>query len=420
MEQMAAPTGGGRGRGNPAGGVLRKREWRPGVPLLPVECVLVEVLREAVPLMVRSVALSGTLAGGLRQLRLEQAAARPIREASGNPRPPAALARAADHHLRACRVRRNGVIFPLEKRLLLRYHGASTDAIGFIMVPEPIRQVVSDLLPLVRQFAPGGEYAIALGGSYAKGTADDDADVDLYLFAHSVLAGDERKRIASAFSSEIETVVSWGNEEPFRNAGTDFLFRGHNVECWLRDIGHIERSIAECREGVVKREFVTWTTTGFYNHCCLSDLTVMVPLDDPFDIIARWKSQVATYPPRLRQAIVNHHLAAAGFWPENFHYLSAIERQDVIYATGIVQQVVHNLVQVLFGLNEVYFPGDKRLDVAMAHLPRQPANLCERIHALLFPGTPATADVLRGQREALRSLLGDVRDMAARTGADED
>jgi len=288
------------------------------------------------------------------------------------------------------------------------------------MALEPIRQVVSDLLALVRQFALGGEYAIALGGSYAKGTADDDADVDLYLFAHGVLAGDRRRRIACAFSSQIESIRSWGDDALFTNAGTDFRFRGHNVECWLRDIGHIERSIAECQEGVVKREFVTWTTTGFYNHCCLSDVAVMVPLDDPFDIIARWKSQVATYPPRLRQAIVDHHLAAAEFWPENFHYLSAIERQDVIYATGIVQQVVHNLVQVLFALNEVYFPGDKQLDVAMAHLPRQPAKLCERIHGLLFPGTPATAEVLRGQREALRSLLGDVRDMAAGTGTDED
>jgi hypothetical protein len=286
------------------------------------------------------------------------------------------------------------------------------------MTSQPIQRAVSDLLPLVRQFAQG-DYAIALGGSHAKGTADAEADVDLYLFAHAVLPGDERKRIASDFSPEIGSIRSWGDDAPFTNAGTDFRFRGHTVECWLRDIGHIEQSIAECRQGVVKREFVTWTTTGFYNHCCLSDVSVMVPLDDPFGIIARWKSQVSTYPPKLRQAIVNQHLAAAEFWPENFHYLSAIERRDVIYATGIVQQVVHNLVQVLFALNEVYFPGDKQLEVAMAHLPRQPPRLCERIRVLLFPGTPATTDVLREQRESLRSLLADVRDLAARLADSE-
>ena len=287
------------------------------------------------------------------------------------------------------------------------------------MIPELVQRIVSDLLPLVREFSRG-DYAIALGGSYAKGTADHEADVDLYLFAHAVLPKQERTRIASAFSSEMEGIVSWGDNRPFRDAGTDFRFHGHNVECWLRNIGHIEQRIAECREGVVRREFVTWTTTGFYSHCCLSDLTVMVPLDDPLDIIARWKSQVATYPPKLRQAIVNQHLAAAEFWPENFHYLSAIERQDVIYATGIVQQVVHNLVQVLFALNEVYFPGDKQLDVALAHLPRQPTKLCERIRTLLWPGTPATVQVLSEQRASLRSLLADVRDMAAEAGAEDD
>jgi hypothetical protein len=278
--------------------------------------------------------------------------------------------------------------------------------------PEAIRQVVSDLLPLVRQFARG-EYAIALGGSYAKGTADDEADVDLYLFAHDVLPDDERTRVASAFSSEVEGIRSWADGAPFTNAGTDFRFRGRNVECWLRNIEHIDRSIAECQQGVVRREFVTWTTTGFYNHCCLSDLSVMLPLDDPFDIIARWKSEVAAYPPKLREAIVRQHLDAAHFWPDNFHYLSAIERRDVIYATGIVQQVVHNLVQVLFALNEAYFPGDKQLDAALAHLPRTPPELSERIGALLFPGTPATVEVLREQRERLRSLLADVREMAA-------
>jgi len=71
-------------------------------------------------------------------------------------------------------------------------------------------------------------------------------------------------------------------------------------------------------------------------------------------------------------------------------------------------------VQVLFAVNEVYFPGDKQLDAALAHLPRQPPKLCERIHALLWPGAPATTQALREQRESLRSLLADVRDMAAR------
>jgi predicted nucleotidyltransferase len=109
---------------------------------------------------------------------------------------------------------------------------------GLVTTPEPVRRILSDLLPLVREFARG-DYAIALGGSYAKGTADREADVDLYLFAHAVLPRQERTRVASAFSPEVGSVVSWGDDIPFRDGGTDFRFGGHTVECWLRDIGHI-------------------------------------------------------------------------------------------------------------------------------------------------------------------------------------
>jgi len=285
------------------------------------------------------------------------------------------------------------------------------------MMPEAIASIVAELLPLVRGFARG-EYAIALGGAHAKGTADDESDVDLYLFANSVLPTEERTRMVVAFSSEVEGAYSWQDDAPFPDTGTDFHFRGRRIECWLRNAERVEQTIAECQQGVVKRGFVTWTTTGFYNHCCLSDVKAMVPVEDPSGIIARWKSQVAVYPGKLRETIINQHLAAAGFWPDNFHYMSAIKRGDVIYTSGIVQQVVHNLIQVLFALNETYFSGDKQLAQALDHLPRQPPRLGERITSLLLPSPPATPDVLRQQREALRSLLHDVRSMCADRDSD--
>ena len=276
--------------------------------------------------------------------------------------------------------------------------------------PEVVEGIVAELLPLVRQFARG-EYAIALGGAHAKGTADSESDLDLYLFANSVLPTDERTRMTVAFSPEVTGAYSWQDDLPFSDTGTDFYFRGMRVEVWLRNAERIERTIAECLDGVLKRDLVTWTTTGFYNHCALSDVKVMVPLEDPFGIIARWKSQVGGYPRKLRDAIIAQHLPAARFWPDNFHYKSAVERVDVIYATGIVQQVMHNLLQVLFALNESYFPGDKNLGVALDHLPRQPAEVRRKVESLLWPAAPATRETLRAQAEALRSLLEDVKSM---------
>jgi hypothetical protein len=101
-------------------------------------------------------------------------------------------------------------------------------------------------------------------------------------------------------------------------------------------------------------------------------------------------------------------LRAAKFWPDNFHYKSAVERCDLIYVMGIVQQVVHNLIQVVFALNRAYFPGDKKLDVAIEHLALKPDRFVERIKYLLFPGVQADVTLVRRQRRVLSELVGEV------------
>ncbi|MHB9034786.1 MAG: DUF4037 domain-containing protein, partial [Anaerolineae bacterium] len=122
--------------------------------------------------------------------------------------------------------------------------------------------------------------------------------------------------------------------------------------------------------------------------------------------------EIAVYPPKMREAIIKAHLSAARFWPHNFHYASAVERQDVIYTSGIVAQVVHNLIQVLFAINQTYFPGDKKLEAAMAHLGCIPSDCANRIKRLLWPGEACSAAVLRTQQQELQSLLRDVESLA--------
>jgi hypothetical protein len=124
---------------------------------------------------------------------------------------------------------------------------------------------------------------------------------------------------------------------------------------------------------------------------------------------------VADYPPKLRETILGNHLRAARFWPENFHYRSAVARCDAIYAAGIVHQVVHNLVQVLFALNRTYFPGDKKLDIALEHLEVKPAGFTERIQRLLLPGTGRDRDTLDRQRTELIELTRQVEELVKKT-----
>jgi hypothetical protein len=270
-----------------------------------------------------------------------------------------------------------------------------------------VTSTTDSLLPLLCRFVRG-EYGIALGGAHAKGVDDAESDIDLYVFARDILSAEERRRLCEAFGIDGASLTAWGDDAEFVQAGTDFYFQGKKIECWFRNVDYIDAILAECQAGIVKHSLLTWTVMGFYNHCTLSDLHNMWPIDDPHGILARWKSEVGIYPPKLREAIISRYTRAAQFWPDNFHYKSAVERADAIYTAGIVQQVIHNLIQIVFALNRAYFPGDKKLAVAMDHLALKPERFTERIHRLLFPGTEPDPAMLNEQRQALRALVQEV------------
>jgi hypothetical protein len=273
-------------------------------------------------------------------------------------------------------------------------------------MPTSLPAVVEELLPLLRQFVQG-DYGIALGGAHAKGAADAESDLDFYVFARRILPGDARQRLCREFALPLNTVTGWGVHEPFVQAGTDFYLNGLKVECWFRNIDHLAAIIEDCQAGIVKRDFVTWTVTGFYNHCALSDLSQMIPVDDPAGILAGWQAAVRDYPPLLRMNIIATHMPAAKFWRGNFHYHSAVRRGDVIYVMSIVHQVIHNLIQVVFALNKTYFPGDKKLQAALDKLTVKPADFGGRIGRLMLPqdGTPET---LTRQQHDLEALVDEV------------
>jgi len=284
--------------------------------------------------------------------------------------------------------------------------GAPCDqgAVTELPVTGEVAAAVVDLVPLLRRFCRG-PYGLALGGAHAKGVDDAQSDLDLYAFCDDIHPNAVRSEWACAHSARITAVVSWGDDTDPVNAGTDFEFDGLKTECWFRGVSAISRAVEECAAGTVRQDLVTWTVAGFYNHCCLSDLKAMVPLVDPHGLIAAWKEQVAVYPPNLRRAIVERHLGAARFWPGSFHYASAVERGDTIYTTGIVQQVLHNLIQVFFALNRIYFPGDKKLAAALGKLRHTPEGLVRTVTELM--ATPEASDIeaLRAQRRGLQALL---------------
>lgn len=275
--------------------------------------------------------------------------------------------------------------------------------------------LVQALLPLLRQFCPP-EYGMALGGSYAKGIGDAQSDVDVYLFATNSLAGRRRAELVTEVVGEGARVTSWGTDEPFVQGGTDFWYQDHKIEVWLRNSRHVADTIAACKQGRIQREWVYWTVMGFFNYVLLADVQAMQIVEDPCGILAGWKREVLQYPDALRQAILARFSAEAGFWPENFHYRSAIERADVIYTSGIAHQVVHALIQVVFALNKKYFPGEKKLAQTLDRLPTKPRDFVRRVQTLLHPGQGVSVEGLQAQRRELALLVQEVQQLLRAEG----
>jgi len=265
-----------------------------------------------------------------------------------------------------------------------------------------------DLVPLLQPLL-GGAYAAGMGGSRAKDSSDEHSDLDLYLFAER-LAETDKIRAALSGVADLGRVEIGGDLEALWGRNIDFRVNGELIEVTVRSVAHIERIIADCEAGVLRAEPMVWTPGGFfYHHAALADLASVRPRSDPYGLIARWKERLATYPPALRQAVIARHLPRASFWLENQHYRTAIARADVPYTQSIVMNTVHDLMQVLYAVNERYYSGEKRLIAQAGSLPARPADLPDKLAWLVMPAEAPSTELLERQRLALVELVASTK-----------
>lgn len=268
--------------------------------------------------------------------------------------------------------------------------------------------LVTPLLPLLHKLCDG-RVSIAIGGSRAKGSADQWADLDIYLFSTTVRTRPDREALVSALLPNARNVTTWGCDDPFVEGGTDFLLDGIRVECWHRNEASVEAKLCAALNGEITRQYSAWAVMGFFDHTVLADIRTMHIVADAHETINRWKQAVRVYPEALRRSLLQRFMREAAFWPNNPHYLSAIERVDLIYTSAIVQHTLQALIQVLFALNREYFPGEKQLANTMDRLALRPHTLAEQVRRILAPGTVVGRDELLAQARALGELVTETK-----------
>jgi hypothetical protein len=254
--------------------------------------------------------------------------------------------------------------------------------------------LIAELTPLIRPLAVG-RYAISIGGSRGKGTADGRSDVDLRLFCDEQLPPGPAK--AAAWEAVKAAIARWRE-------------RGIEIDgCWVRLIGKISAELDDWLQGKGRPTEMVWTVWGYY---LPTDIYNMQVVEDPYGVIAEWQERLAVYPAALRQAVLDKHLASLRYWRGDYHYANKAPRGDVVFLAGLSARLLHDIIQVIFALNEVYYAGDGANLSFVARMKLVPERFAERVAEILYPAPGA--DILARQREALLELIAEVEQLAER------
>jgi Nucleotidyltransferase domain len=256
-----------------------------------------------------------------------------------------------------------------------------------------------------------GVVAVALGGSYARGTQRPDSDVDLgvYYAAAAPFRVETIRRLAARVAAERPVVTGFYEWGRWVNGGAWIPTAAGKVDLLYRNLRQVRRVIRDVGAGRVEIDFAQQPPFGFPSVVYLAETRACIPLHDPSGVLARLKRAVAVYPRPLQRAIVRESLWSAEFTLWFARDFAA--KNDLYNTAGCLTRGLSALVQVLFALNETYFIGDKGVVEALAGFARRPRVPAARIATILgrLRGGPAA---LGKAVSAYAALFGDVAELA--------
>ena len=251
-----------------------------------------------------------------------------------------------------------------------------------------------------------GVVAVALGGSWARGVAHPDSDVDLGIYYR-----DERRpsieelhRLAQemGYRNPAEPITDFGGWGPWINGEAWLQVDGTPVDWLYRELGRVSHAIDECRSGRPAIHYQPGHPHGFHTHIYMGEVHYCRPLHDPEGVLRSLKNVARDYPPRLKGALIQNQLWEARFALDTCRKSAA--RGDTFYVAGCLFRCTACMVQALFALNERFLINEKGSVEATDSLPLRPANFKEiAISVLARPG--GSPEELEGSIRRLEDLL---------------
>jgi len=249
--------------------------------------------------------------------------------------------------------------------------------------------------------------AVAVGGSLASGTADAGSDIDLYVYTTSVIPLSAREAlVAQRGTSRADLNLQ------FWDLGDEWIDGPTGIEV---DVIYWDTAwIAE----QIDRVLVHHQASVGYTTCFWNTVRNSLPLYDRQDWFARLQAQCqCAYPESLRRAIIaKNYPVLRDVIPAYLHQIqNAIRRHDAVSVNHRVAALLASYFDVLFALNAVPHPGEKRLlEIATERCAKRPPAMREQVEAVLR--TAADADETLVQ--AIDHLINDLGALLLQEGFD--
>jgi predicted nucleotidyltransferase len=230
-----------------------------------------------------------------------------------------------------------------------------------------------------------GVKAVALGGSFARGRAQVNSDIDLGVFYSdaSPFSIQSIRELSDAVNDTPGSVVAgfyeWG---PWVNGGAWLTIGGQRVDFIYRSLEHIERVIADAEAGRYEVHYHQQPPFGFFSGIYLGEVAIAVPLFDPDGRLEMLKRRIAVYPEAFRRTVVQDYLWMAEFGLAAFARKFAA-RSDVYGTSACLTCAVNQLILVLFALNRRYVLNDKTALIEIAEFECTPLQFGPRVQETL-------------------------------------
>lgn len=241
--------------------------------------------------------------------------------------------------------------------------------------------------------------AIALGGSRAGEVYDEKSDYDVYLYCTEPVEECVRQEILMKYCSYMEIGNHfWEYEDNCR------LNNGIDIDILYRNLDEFTAGVASVVEG--HQSYNGYTTCMWHNL-----LTCKIIYDRDGRLEAVKQRFNVPYPKELKENIIqnNRKLLHSAMPAYKEQIKKAVERGDVISINHRTAAFMESYFDILFAMNEMTHPGEKRL-VSLAKkqcriLPKNFEENLNKLFADLYRNTGAIIEEIEKIVEEIEEIL---------------